>query len=200
MIEARELYIFNTVGTDQNYKMKKIGILLEDMDNVTLDGNGSLFMFHGKMTTFASIDCENVEFKNFAVDFQVPTVVDATVESVEGNTAVLYVPECYNYEINGTTITWQVSDAKTGIGSHAPSTIIYDIEGKGFTTFISDIGVDREITKKDEASIIFKVYLDDQTEPAFTSAEMSGNTTKASTGEISLEGVKKLKLVMDQGA
>lgn len=106
MIEARELYISNTVGTDQNYKMKKIGILLEDMDNVTLDGNGSLFMFHGKMTTFASIGCDNVEFKDFAVDFQVPTVVDVTVESVEGNSAVLYVPECYNYEINGTTVTW----------------------------------------------------------------------------------------------
>ena len=102
----RELYISNTVGADQNYKMKKIGIFLEDMDHVTVEGNDSLFMFHGKMTTFATIGCEDVEFKDFAVDFQVPTVIDMTVESVEGNTATIYIPECYNYEVSGTTITW----------------------------------------------------------------------------------------------
>ena len=60
----RELYVSNTVGADQNNKMKKIGIFLEDMDHVTVDGNDSLFMFHGKMTTFATIGCEDVEFKN----------------------------------------------------------------------------------------------------------------------------------------
>ena len=60
----RELYISNTVGADQNYKMKKIGIFLEDMDHVTVEGNDSLFMFHGKMTTFATIGCEDVEFKD----------------------------------------------------------------------------------------------------------------------------------------
>ena len=76
------------------------------MDHVTVEGNDSLFMFHGKMTTFATIGCEDVEFKDFAVDFQVPTVIDMTVESVEGNTATIYIPECYNYEVSGTTITW----------------------------------------------------------------------------------------------
>ena len=53
--EERELYISNTVGANQDHKMKKIGILLEDMDNVTVDGNDSLFMFHGKMTTVAAV-------------------------------------------------------------------------------------------------------------------------------------------------
>lgn len=108
-IKGRELYISNTVGTDQNHKMKKIGILLEDMDNVTVEGNGSLFMFHGKMTTFAAINCENVTFQNFEVDFQTPTVVDITVEKTEGNTATVYVPECYNYEVKGKNVNW-ISD------------------------------------------------------------------------------------------
>lgn len=108
-IKARELYISNTVGADQNNKMKKIGILLEDMKNVTVEGNNSLFMFHGKMTTFATINCQNVTFQNFKVDFQTPTVVDITVEKTEGNTATVYVPECYHYEIKGTNINW-ISD------------------------------------------------------------------------------------------
>lgn len=111
----RELYISNTVGQDQNYKMKKIGFLLEDMEDVTVEGNGSLFMFHGKMTTYTTINCKNVKFQNFATDFYVPTVVDITTESVDGNTAVIYVPECYNYEIHGTSVTWK-SDASPYTG------------------------------------------------------------------------------------
>ena len=113
--QERELYISNTVGADQAYKMKKIGILLEDMEDVTVEGNGSLFLFHGKMTTFAAIRCKNVKFQNFRVDFQVPTVVDITVEAVEGNSATVYIPECYDYEIDGTGIVWK-SDASPYTG------------------------------------------------------------------------------------
>lgn len=104
--EERELYISNTVGTNQTYKDKKIGILIEDMDNVTVEGNDSLFMFHGKMTTFASIDSENVTFQNFEVDFQVPTVIDMTAVKKEGNEVTYYIPECYNYKVNGNSIKW----------------------------------------------------------------------------------------------
>lgn len=104
--EERELYISNTVGINQTYKDKKIGILIEDMDNVTVEGNDSLFMFHGKMTTFASIDSENVTFQNFEVDFQVPTVIDMTAVKKEGNEVTYYIPECYNYQVNGNSIKW----------------------------------------------------------------------------------------------
>lgn len=104
--EERELYISNTVGTNQTYKDKKIGILIEDMDNVTVEGNDSLFMFHCKMTTFASIDSENVTFQNFEVDFQVPTVIDMTAVKKEGNEVTYYIPECYNYQVNGNSIKW----------------------------------------------------------------------------------------------
>lgn len=97
--------------------MKTIGILLEDMKNITVEGNGSEFMFHGKMTTLATLRCKNITFQNFSMDFQVPTVVDITVEKVEGNTAVVYVPECYGYEINGTNVTW-LSDVSPYTGEY----------------------------------------------------------------------------------
>lgn len=102
----RELYVSNTAGTNSSVKDKKIGILVEDMQDVTIDGDGSELVFHGKMTEFAAINSENVTFKNYSTDFEVPTVIDVTVEETDGNTAIVYVPECYGYEINGTTITW----------------------------------------------------------------------------------------------
>ncbi len=104
--EERELYVSNTVGADQNFKNKKIGILVEDLNNITIDGNGSDFVFHGKMTTFASIRSENVTFEDFSVDFAVPTAVDITVEETDGNTATVYIPECYDYSVENNNIHW----------------------------------------------------------------------------------------------
>ena len=106
--EQRTLYVSNTVGTNSSYKDKKIGILLEDTKNITVDGQGSDFVFHGKMTTFAAINSRNVTFKNFSVDSQVPTVIDLTVEKVDAGakTATVYVPEEYNYRLSGSNIEW----------------------------------------------------------------------------------------------
>ena len=104
--QERELYVSNTVGANTDYKDKKIGILIEDLDNVTVEGNGSELIFHGKMTTFAAIRSDDVVFQNFSVDFEVPTTVDVTVESVDGNTATIYVPECYDYSIENGQVRW----------------------------------------------------------------------------------------------
>ena len=105
----KELYISNTVGANASYKNKNIGFLLEEMEDVTIEGNGSLFLFHGNMTTFATIDSTNITFQNYEFDFADPSVVDITVESVEGNSAIISVPQDYNYEINGTSIRWKSS-------------------------------------------------------------------------------------------
>ena len=104
---SKEYYISNTVGTDQNYRDKKIGMLLDNMSNVTVDGSGSKFIFHGKMTTFATDNSKNITFKNFSVDFKVPTVVELHTESVEGDTVIYRVPKEFPYEIHGTHIKWK---------------------------------------------------------------------------------------------
>ena len=56
--EGRELYVSNTVGADPEYKNKKIGILVEDLSHITIEENDSHFIFHGKMTVFATIRSE----------------------------------------------------------------------------------------------------------------------------------------------
>ena len=104
--EERELYVSNTVGANQEYKYKKIGILVEDINHLTVEGNESQFIFHGQMTVFAAIRSEDVEFRNFTEDFQVPTAVDITVESVEENMAVVYIPECYDYAVENGELHW----------------------------------------------------------------------------------------------
>ncbi len=116
----RELYVSNTLSfqngnpvEQQQYKNKKIGFLFEDMENITVEGNGSMFMFHGKMTSFSTIRSNNIKFHNLSFDFYVPTVIDITVESIDNSTktAVVSVPMCYNYEVNNNTVTWKSDES-----------------------------------------------------------------------------------------
>ena len=86
---------------------------------------------------------------------------------------------------------------KKGLGSHARSEIVYDLEGKGYETFESYAGVDREAYKDThEADITFKVYVDG-VEKA-TSALMKDNTAMHHF-KVDIKGAKKLKLVMEPG-
>ena len=107
--EKRDLYVSNTLRWNENrYVEKSIGILVEDLENITIDGGGSLFIFHGNICTIAAIRSKNVTFTNFSQDHASPNVVDVTVESYEGDkTAILFVPACYTYTINGTNIRWE---------------------------------------------------------------------------------------------
>ncbi len=98
--EKRHLYVSNTTGwKNKNLSNKTIGVLAENMKNVTIDGQGSTLMFHGKMTTLASIDSTNVTFKDLEIAFKTPTVIDLTVGKIEGNSAIVNVPACYNYTV-----------------------------------------------------------------------------------------------------
>ncbi|MFD0630111.1 glycosyl hydrolase family 28-related protein [Streptomyces sanglieri] len=116
--EVRELYVSNTVGADQTYKDKRIGILLEDMNAVTVDGDGSHLQFHGLMTTFAAIRSHDVTVKNFSFDFTAPKAVDAAVSDsgVSDGRAyrVLTVPQGSGFSAAEGHVTW--------LGEKSPAT------------------------------------------------------------------------------
>ena len=187
---VRELYVSNTVGTNQAYKDKRIGILVEDMHDVTIDGGGSMFLYHGDITTFASIRSENVQFTNFDVDFASPTVVDVTVESKEGDSVVAYIPECYNYTIDGTSIRWEgerspVTGAPYWSGSNGLAyTQIYDYaSGK---TWRASNNLFRNVSKiEDLGSNRVKItYSDTGSMPPAGYCYQMRNTTRTTPGTL----------------
>lgn len=61
---------------------RKVGFALENLKNVTLDGQGSELIFHGRMIPFSIIDSENITLKNFSIDFKVPAIRQLTVLKV----------------------------------------------------------------------------------------------------------------------
>ena len=49
--------------------VKQIIFLLEKMENLTIDGNGSTFIFTDRLFPFALLNCKNITLKNFIIDF-----------------------------------------------------------------------------------------------------------------------------------
>ena len=64
-----------------------------------------------------------------------------------------------------------VDGKRKGIGMHSYCSVTYDIAGKGYSRFESWVGANH--LKEYANSMIFKVYFDNETEPRYTSPEMS---------------------------
>jgi len=82
-----------------------------------------------------------------------------------------------------------------GIGTHAASEIIYDIAGKGFSTFVSLVGIDREISAP-QGTCAFLVYVDGK--KRFDS-DVIGAKDEALGVKVDVTGAKELKLVVTDG-
>ena len=99
-----------------------------------------------------------------------------------------------NKSINGNTLSLNGQTYATGIGTHAASTLVYNLAGK-FNNFSSDVGVDSEEDGKGNGSVQFLVYGDG------TLLYNSGVLTNDQVGHvnISVAGVQTLKLVAMNG-
>lgn len=93
----KELYISN----HDQHNPKKVAFYFENLENITLDGNGSRFVFHGTMIPFVLKNCKNVTLKNFSVDFQQPHLRQLTILEVDkqNNTSIAEIYPTGNYQI-----------------------------------------------------------------------------------------------------
>lgn len=110
---VRELYVSNTVGSREEHRDKRIAILLEDLCDVTIDGEGATLVMHGQQTLFAMIRTRNACIRGFAVDWVTPRAIDLTVIASGSHHHDVLVPEGYRYQIHGTEVTWLSEDSST---------------------------------------------------------------------------------------
>ncbi|ONI67937.1 hypothetical protein BWI15_33265 [Kribbella sp. ALI-6-A] len=110
----REFYISNTVGADQSHRHKRFAFLLEDLADLTVDGDGSTFQLHGLLGLFAVVRSERVTISNFAFDHSAPKVVDVTVAETGPAYRVLSVPPGNPYLVG--------DDQLTFLGETSPAT------------------------------------------------------------------------------
>lgn len=85
---VREYYISNHDQTNP----KKVGIALEDMKNLTLDGQGSEFVFHGRMLPVSLLRSENCLLKNFSIDFENPHIAQVKIVENDLQDGIVFEP------------------------------------------------------------------------------------------------------------
>ncbi len=83
----------------------------------------------------------------------------------------------------------------TGLGTHAPSEIVYDLEG-AYERFEAWVGVDAAMLSEDKASIVFKVLVDGR--ELFDSGLMRA-ATPARRVSVPVAGVRELTLIVGDG-
>lgn len=85
---VREYYISNHDQTNP----KKVGIALEDMKNLTLDGQGSEFVFHDRMLPVSLLRSENCLLKNFSIDFENPHIAQVKIVENDPQDGIVFEP------------------------------------------------------------------------------------------------------------
>lgn len=79
-------FITNTASETENPDVTKtIGIYMKGVRDLTLDGKGALFVFHGKQTMLALDGCRRIAIRNVRMDYAEPTVTEAKVTGVGGD-------------------------------------------------------------------------------------------------------------------
>ena len=94
---VRELYISN----HDQHNPKHIGILLEGLQNFTLDGAGADFYVNGRMLPIVMQDCENCRLENFSVDSRIPQITQVKIleNDPEQGTMVYELAPYVQYEV-----------------------------------------------------------------------------------------------------
>ena len=80
--EKRELYISNTTEDDTLSKVKNLAICLDHFSGITIEGNNTLVVLHGKMISFGIFNSRNVTIKDISFDYERPSMSEMTVLSV----------------------------------------------------------------------------------------------------------------------
>ncbi len=108
--QVREYHTSNTNSIE--YPEKTIALLIEDQEDVILNGNGSLFMINGDCMALAVVRSKNTHLYNFSWDFTVPTTIEMRVTDTGiincREYTDIFIPDCFPYSIdaNQVDVTW----------------------------------------------------------------------------------------------
>ncbi|WP_053584831.1 NPCBM/NEW2 domain-containing protein [Lysinibacillus contaminans] len=94
-------------------------------------------------------------------------------------------------------VNGETKEFSKGIGTHANSTIVYDLADKNYDYFETLVGVDRNIPENNNSSVTFKVLADGQ--EVYNSGVMKYNT-EAKLVRIPLNDVKELTLIANDSS
>lgn len=109
------IHISNTDSI--KYPNKKIGILIDNIDNLTIEGNNSEILFEGDMMSIGIIQSKNIMINDLSIDFKMPTTTEMTIFDYDykRHTIDYFIPNYMTYEIIDNHIRWFIKDSNENI-------------------------------------------------------------------------------------
>lgn len=97
----RKEYFVSNTSTEKECpsKIKTVGLLFENMEGLTIEGNDALLMFHGKMIMVAFDHCKGMKLHNIHLDFERPSASEFTYTQADGNGVEVKMHRDVRYEI-----------------------------------------------------------------------------------------------------
>ncbi len=152
----REYYISNH---DQD-NPKKVGMPLEELKSLTLDGGGASFVFHGRMLPVSLLHSSNCSLKDFSIDFKNPHIAQVEIVRNDPKFGITFKPASWvNYRVSKDSIFEAYGDGwivrhSWGIPFEKETRrIVYNAGDRGCNTkgsFITDDGYVQAPFWKDE--------------------------------------------------
>jgi len=88
------------VSNNQDDFPKWVAMTLDGAKNITIEGNGSEFIFHHRMTAFHLEKAENITFKNISIDYSQPIHTDSTLIARDSESFIVEFVPGANYQID----------------------------------------------------------------------------------------------------
>ncbi|SMC97905.1 right-handed parallel beta-helix repeat-containing protein [Pedobacter nyackensis] len=100
-------YISNT-SSEVEFPVKKqrVGLYLKGLKNVTIEGNGSVFVFHEKMISWVLDECMQISIQNLSVNYERPGMSEMTLKEVSDTSVVANIHPDSRFSILDNHLLW----------------------------------------------------------------------------------------------
>lgn len=110
-----DYYCSNTAKKHENpYGMRNAAIYLKNKKNITIDGNGSTLIVHGKMTPLLFDKCENITVRNLTVDYACPTMTEFRILSNNDGICEIKINDDCRFRLDGDDLIWEGEPDENG--------------------------------------------------------------------------------------
>ena len=72
---------------------KRVGMAFDGIGNLTVEGNGARFVFHGRMLPLALMQGAECRLKDFSIDFQKPHIAQVRIVANDPERGIVFAPE-----------------------------------------------------------------------------------------------------------
>ena len=102
-----QYYITNSSSeTEFPVKKQRVGLYLQGLKNLTIEGNGSEFIFHGKMITWVLDNCAQISIQNLSINYERPGMSEMSLKEVSDNNVVADIHPDSKFAISDGHLEW----------------------------------------------------------------------------------------------